>query len=142
MQNTHTTQEILASWRQLRADISHLPVEQQVHAVAEFIAPIPYGARTVDYHSPADWPTPWEILAHRQFCTSSISILAYHTLSMVSDAVLSLDLVDDGNDVYLVPIADNMVINFYPSVLVHRAELSKKASIIRSYSMADIAPVR
>ena len=142
MQNTHTTQEILADWRDLRSGISHLPVEQQIQAVAEFIAPIPYGARTVDYSSPTEWPTPWDILANRQFCTSSISLLAYHTLAMVSDAVLSLDLIDDGGTLYLVVVVDGLVINFYPGVAIPKTELAKRVTIVRSYSRTDVTPVR
>ena len=142
MWNNDTTQEVLSSWRQLRTDISALPLEEQVNAVTAFIAPLPYGARTVDLYASTEWPTPWEILANRQFCTSSISLLAYHTLAMVSDADLSLDLIDDGGTLYLVVVVDGLVINFYPGVATPKTELAKRASIVRSYSGADVTPVR
>ena len=142
MWNNDTTHEVLTCWRQLRTDISALPLEEQVNAVTAFIAPLPYGARTVDLYASTEWPTPWEILANRQFCTSSISLLAYHTLAMVSDADLSLDLIDDGDTLYLVVVVDGLVINFYPGVTIPKTELAQKVSIVRSYSRTDVTPVR
>ena len=61
---------------------------------------------------------------------------------MVSDAELSLDLVDDGVDLCLVAVANGMVINFYPGSLITSDELSKKASIIRSYNKSEIVSIR
>ena len=140
--NDATHEEVLSRWRRLRTDISSLPAEDQVLAVITFIAPLPYGVRTVDLYAPAEWPTPWEILANRKFCTSSISLLAYHTLAMVSDAELTLDLIDDGGTLYLVVVADGAVINYYPGSVISKIELEKKVSIVRSYSRADVTPIR
>lgn len=142
MWNSGTDQAILAHWRQLRADICDVGTEQKISAVAEFIATIPYGTRTLDYYSPDTWPTPWEILAYRQFCASSISLLAYHTLDMVSTAELALDLIDDGDDVFLVPVVDAAVLNYYPGEAVSIGDLPEPTKHLRRYTSADIKPVR
>lgn len=142
MWNSGTDQAILAHWRQLRGDICDVGTEQKISAVAEFIATIPYGARTLDYYSPDTWPTPWEILAYRQFCASSISLLAYHTLDMVSTAELALDLIDDGDDVFLVPVVDAAVLNYYPGEAVAIGDLPETTKHLRRYTSADIKPVR
>lgn len=142
MWNSGTDQAILAHWRQLRADICDVGTEQKISAVAEFIATIPYGTRTLDYYSPDAWPTPWEILAYRQFCASSISLLAYHTLDMVSTAELALDLIDDGDDVFLVPVVDAAVLNYYPGEAVPIGDLPETTKHLRRYTSADIKPVR
>lgn len=142
MWNSGTDQAILAHWRQLRTDICNADTEQKISAVAEFIASIPYGTRTLDYYSPDTWPTPWEILAYRQFCASSISLLAYHTLDMVSTAELALDLIDDGDDVFLVPVVDAAVLNFYPGEAVSIGDLPETTKHLRRYTSADIKPVR
>ena len=142
MWNSGTDQAILAHWRQLRADICDVGTEQKISAVAEFIATIPYGTRTLDYYSPDTWPTPWEILAYRQFCASSISLLAYHTLDMVSTAELALDLIDDGDDVFLVPVVDAAVLNYYPGEAVPISDLPETTKNLRRYTRADVKPVR
>lgn len=142
MWNSETNQEILAKWRQLRMQLADKNTDQQVAAVAEFISKIPYGARCVDYYSPENWPTPWEILAHRQFCSSSISILAYHTLSMVSDQELTLELVDDGNDTYLVTVVNEQVINYYPNEVITKEELANTATVLKVFGTSEIKPVR
>ena len=47
---------------------------------------------------------------------------------MVSDADLSLDLIDDGGTLYLVVVVDGLVINFYPGVAIPKTDLAKKVS--------------
>ena len=142
MWNSGTDQAILAHWRQLRTDICDAEIEQKISAVTAFIAAIPYGTRTLDYYSPDTWPTPWEILSYRQFCASSISLLAYHTLDMVSTAELSLALIDDGDDVFLVPVVGNAVLNYYPGETVPIGELPETTKTLHRYAHADIKPVR
>ena len=48
---------------------------------------------------------------------------------MVSDADISLHLVDDGDDVYLLPEINNKFLNYYPNDLVNRAELAEEIEI-------------
>ena len=142
MWNTATDLEIITNWKQLRTNISCLDLDSQIAQTIKFISSIPYGSRTIDYYTPDRWPTPWEILAHRQFCTSSISLLAYYTLTMVSNADISLHLVDDGDDVYLLPEINNKFLNYYPNDLVNRAELEEEIEILKTYTRDSIKPVR
>lgn len=108
MWNTVHGEDRLILWKKLRADLKDMPLEKQLQEVAKFCAGIPFGARSLDYYSPADWPTPWEILYHGSFCTSSISLLIYYTLAMVPiSAKLDLYLVEDDAGVYLLPVIDD-----------------------------------
>lgn len=138
----YTNQDALASWKRLRVSIASLPLEQQVQGIVEFIAAIPYGSPAIDLHTPSTWPTPWEILAHQQFCPSTISILAYHTLTMVADTITTVDLIEDGTDKYLVTAVDGMVINYYPRCVISRDEMLKQVSIICTYDSSDITSMR
>jgi hypothetical protein len=111
--NTVHGEDRLILWKKLRADLKDLPVDKQLNEVAKFCAGIPFGARSLDYYSPADWPTPWEILYHGSFCTSSISLLIYYTLAMIPIAAkLDLYLVEDEDGVCLLPVVnDQFVLN-------------------------------
>lgn len=111
--NTIHGEDRLILWKKLRADLKDLPLDKQLNEVAKFCAGIPYGARSMDYYSPADWPTPWEILYHGSFCTSSISLLIFYTLALIPvSAKLDLYLVEDDAGVYLLPVVnDQFVLN-------------------------------
>ena len=142
MWNTLTDIEVLASWKKLRTSIKDLSCKEKLQAIAEFSAPIPYGSRTVDYFTPSSWPGPWEILAVRSFCTSSISLLIFYTFVMVDDTDIRLELIDDGQEVYLVPVVDDQfVLNFYPNLVSNYQEVSEKFNLLKVFSKTDIKPV-
>jgi hypothetical protein len=115
MWNTIENGERLRLWKKLRDDLVGKSLENKMAEVAKFCARMPYGSRTLDYYSPEDWPTPWEILFHGSFCTSSISLLMFHTFAL-SDIEESLDLylVEDDEGVFLLPvIANHFVLNYH-----------------------------
>jgi len=106
--------ERLHLWKNLRNDIKDLPIEDQLNVVAKFFASVPFGTRTIDYYSPENWPTPWEIIFHGSLCRSSISLLIFYTFSLLHTAhTLDLRLIDDGDDEYLIPFVDNQFVLNY-----------------------------
>jgi hypothetical protein len=110
--NITPSDERLRLWKSLRKDIASLNLEDQLREIAKFCAAMPIGHRSLDYYAPDDWPTPWEILFHGTFCTSSISLLMFHTLVMVGrDPVLHL--VDDNGELFLLPVIDYQYILNY-----------------------------
>jgi len=113
--NTLSNEERLHLWRQLRNDIKSLTLEDQLEKVAEFCSAMPIGRRTLDYYNPADWPTPWEILFHAEFCKSSVSLIVFYTLSILNNGVQNIELwvVKDNNGDYLLPVIDSQIILNY-----------------------------
>lgn len=84
-----------------------------------FFSKMPYGARTLDYYSPDKWPTPWEILYSGKFCKNSISLLMFYTLTLTgSDNNVELHLINDNEDMYLVPVIDSKYVLNYELVQV------------------------
>jgi len=112
--NNSTPEERIAKWRELREHISTLSEEEQINSIAEFFARVPIGARCIDFYTPDSWPTPWELLYHKLFCASTISLLIYHTLCIaLGEKRVSIVLVDSGDDRFLVPLVDKQrVFNF------------------------------
>jgi len=105
--NNSTAEERIAKWRELREQINGLDEEDQLNSIAEFFASVPIGSRCIDYYTPDSWPTPWELLYHQLFCTSSISLLIYHTLCIaIGEDRVAIVLADTGNDRCLIPIVD------------------------------------
>lgn len=112
--NNSTPEERIANWRELREHISDLEEEEQINSIAEFFARVPIGARCIDFYTPDSWPTPWELLYHKLFCPSTISLLIYHTLCVtLGEERVSIVLIDSGDDRFLVPLVDKQrVFNF------------------------------
>jgi len=107
MWNSSSPEERITKWREFREEIRELSKQEQLNSVATFFARVPVGARSIDFYTPSTWPSPWEILYHKEYCSSSISLLMFHTLELiVKDTELNIVLIDDGRDRFLVPLVD------------------------------------
>jgi hypothetical protein len=106
--------ERLRLWKNLRNEISNQEIEYQLEKISKFCSTMPIGSRSIDYYSTENWPTPWEILYHGSFCTSSISLLIFYTLTLtMPDAQIRLELIEDSYGIYLIPvIEDRFVLNY------------------------------
>jgi hypothetical protein len=112
--NNSSPEERITMWRNFREEIRDLTKEEKLNKVATFFAKFPVGARCIDFYTPADWPTPWEILYHKTYCANTVSLLQYHTLAtMLPKNEISVVLIDDGRDRFLVPLIDKTYILNY-----------------------------
>jgi hypothetical protein len=141
--NTIHGEERLLLWKKLRSDLKSMTLDKQLEEVAKFCANIPFGSRSIDYYSPADWPTPWEILFHGSFCTSSISLLIFYTLSLIPISVkLDLYLVEDDTGVYLLPVIDDQFVLNYELGLVSKFSAACTGiKVIKVYSQKHIKTI-
>lgn len=105
--NNSTPEERIEKWRNFRNGLGELEDEDLLNSIAHFFASVPIGARCVDFYTPESWPTPWEILYDKLFCTSSISLLIYYTLTITLDEDrATIVLIDTGDDLFLAPLVD------------------------------------
>ena len=142
--NTIPNDERLRLWKSLRAGIQDKPLKGQLEEIARFCSRMPFGARTIDYYSPAEWPTPWEILFHGSFCTSSISLLMFYTLDLLNiQNTVELYLVEDNEGIYLLPVIDNrFVLNFELSAVNNYSEIEEKFKILDKYRKEQIKKIK
>lgn len=136
-----SNEERLRLWKKFRNDIKPLPLETQLDEIAKFCQLMPIGHRSLDYYTPQEWPTPWEILFYGSFCTNSISLLMFHTLTMVGrDPVLNL--IDDGGDVYLLPVIDyQYILNYELGKVSSYSALKDNFKILQSFSQEKIKQI-
>jgi hypothetical protein len=141
--NTVSNDERLRLWKALREEIQALPLKDQLEEIAKFCSRMPFGARTIDYYSPREWPTPWEILFHGSFCTSSISLLMFHTLILLNTQhTIELYLVEDTEGIYLLPVIDNQfVLNFELTAVNNYSEIKDKFKILDKYRKEQIKKI-
>ncbi len=138
--NTIPNEERLHLWKKLRDDIKDLALADQMNEVAKFCSKMPFGSRTLDYYTPTDWPTPWEILFSSSFCTSSISLLMYHSLTLLhTPPKVELYLVEDDDGVYLLPIIDNQfVLNYELGTVNNYSEIQTEFKVLQKYTKEQI----
>lgn len=124
--------ERLRLWKKLREDISTLDNTETLDLIAKFCSSMPMGHRSIDYYTPQEWPTPWEILFHGTFCPSSISLLIYYTLILKNpNADIEMILVED-EDVYLLPLIDNQFVLNYELGTVNRySDISTEFKVLK-----------
>jgi len=138
--NTIPNEERLHLWKKLRDDIKELSLINQVDEIAKFCSKMPFGSRTLDYYSPEDWPTPWEILFHGSFCTSSISLLMFYTLTLLNTPpTVELYLVEDDDGIYLLPIINNQfVLNYELGTVNNYSEIQDEFKVLQKYNKEQI----
>jgi hypothetical protein len=138
--NVIPNEERLHLWKKLRDDLKDMTPDAQLNEVARFCAGMPFGSRTLDYYSPADWPTPWEILFHSSFCTSSISLLMFYTLTLIpSPRDAELYLVEDDDGIYLLPVIDNkFVLNYQLGSVNNYLEIEEDFKVLKKYQKEQI----
>ena len=132
--NNIPNNERLHLWKKFRTDLVGLDLDKQMAAVAEFFARVPYAARTLDYYTPSEWPTPWEILFHGSFCTSSISLLMFYTFELShTDHLVELYLVED-DSIYLIPVIDKkFVLNYELGTVNNYSEVEEDFTVLQIY---------
>lgn len=141
--NNSTPEERIIKWGDFRKSIQQMPEREMLNSVAEFFATVPIGARCVDYYTPASWPTPWELLYHKLFCSSSISLLIYHTLCVaIGNERVQIILVDTKDDRFLMPIVDKKYIYNYELGKVNTIEDHPDITVIDSFSNDAIDQIK
>lgn len=136
-------EERLSLWKNLRESLAEKSLDQVLELVAEFFKLFPYATRAIDYYSPQDWPTPWEILYYGLFCTSSISLLMYYTLVLAGvKADLELLLVEDKNSVFMILLVDKkFVLNYELGMISMYSSIETDLRVIKIYTRDQIKKI-
>lgn len=141
--NNSSAEERIQKWREFRDSLADLPEDELLNSIAMFFASVPIGTRCIDYYTPEAWPTPWELLYHKLFCSSTISLLIYHTLClMLDDARVEIILVDTDNDRMLLPIVDKKYIFNFELGKVNNIANHTNIKIIDDFADHNIEHIR
>ena len=137
--------ERLRLWKNLRDNIKSLPLDEQLTEIVSFCDTMPRGSRTLDYYSPDDWPSPWEILFHGSFCISSVSLLMFYTLTLFpNEKKLDLILVEDASaGIHLLLVVnDQFVLNYHYNTISKLDEIGPEFIILKQYKQSEVKPVK
>lgn len=141
--NTISDDERIRLWKKLREDVVDFPINVQLEQIAKFCSTMPFSSRTLDYYSSENWPTPWEILFHGTFCTSSISLLIFYTLTLIPNKEnVELFLVEDKEDIYLLPVVNNhYVLNYHLGEISTYPEIEHNFKVLKQYTESEIKKI-
>jgi len=141
--NKLSNEERLHLWRQLRIDIRSLHPAEQLDRIVEFCSTMPKGRRTLDYYSPANWPTPWEILFHGEFCKSSVSLMIFYTLALLNkEQDIELWVVKDNDGDYLLSVIDSQIILNYEAGKVSKySDICDYFIVMQKFSKEQIKTI-
>ena len=130
-------------WKKLRAEIEDKSIEFQLDSIVQFFKDVPLGTRSVDYYSPDTWTTPWEILFHGSFCTSSVSILMFYTLILANtNHKIELWVVKDNGGDYLLPIIDDQyVLNYSPGEVSSYPDIQDYFIVMQKFPQTQIKTI-
>lgn len=135
--------ERLHLWKQFRNEIKDLSLNSRLEKIAEFCSTIPDGRRTMDYYSPADWPTPWEIIFRGEFCKSSISLIIFYTLALSNGKEqIELWVVKDNNGDYLLPVInDQFILNYEIGKVSNYLDISEYFIVMQKFLKEQIKTI-
>lgn len=138
--NNLSEQQRTDLWRQEREKIGNLNYIDRLSSLSIFFSHVPFGSRTIDFYTPDNWLTPWEILHYGLFCRSSISLLMFHTLTIVDPEInIKLCLIDDKEDIFLVPVVDDtFVLNYIPGEVIKASKLKKSVRVQQTFTKEQI----
>lgn len=143
--NNLSSQERISTWKEFRESIKDLPLDKTLSEVVTFWSTLPLGARSLDYYTPAEWPTPWEILYHGMFCESTSALMMYYTILLTTDldpAEINIWLIDAGGEMFLVPvIKEKYVLNYIPREVVEIDEYKDEFIVRDKFKDTEVKPI-
>jgi hypothetical protein len=82
----------LASWKQIREQISQTPVvDDKIDIALAWWKNSPLQNRVMDWDNSQTWPAPWDLIYQNEYCTSAHSLGLAYTL-LLADAHTFSDL--------------------------------------------------
>jgi hypothetical protein len=140
--NNLTESERIFRWGEFRDSLKPLSANDRLIKLAQFFQSVPIASRQIDYYTPDSWPDPWELLHYGQSCPSSISLLMAYTLKLIGEENFKLLLVDDGTDLYLVPLVnDTHILNYILGEVSLIKTIEKELTVKSTYNVTDLKDI-
>lgn len=125
----------LQSWRTLRKKFNN---SSNICDVVSNVCIVPEKVRYIDYYTPKNWPTPFEIVSEGMFCQSGISIVLAATLidiGFINTKTIRFDVISSQLESIegLVLKVDKQYCNFIPGQISTEEEVQNYGTIFDSH---------
>lgn len=126
-----TFESRLASWNQLRQQVSNLPVETALETINSWWFQAPWRGYHLHWDDRPDWPDPWQLLSDNLFCEVARALGILYTITLLDRADMTdaeLVLTKDDRNLVLVD-KSKYILNWDKATIVntsHAAEIKKR----------------
>ena len=132
-----TGEQRLRAWRNLRHN-SNIAVPQDV---VDYFSLAPLKPRYIDFYTPENWPTVFEIVQEGMFCYSGVCLVLASTLwyfKFTNQNNLHFDVISNHvtGDTGLVLVDENQCYNFLPGEIVCVEHMKKNSTLYDSHIIA------
>jgi hypothetical protein len=127
----------LDSWKRLRDQVAHLPLEEALQAINSWWFQMPWTAYHLHWDDQSTWPDPWELLSDNLYCDVARGLGILYTISMLDRADIAdatLVLTDSGDNLVLVG-KTKYILNWSPDSVVNTFQ---EVKIVRQLKQQQI----
>ena len=135
----------LRSWREFRATIESLPLEQALTQTAEFWARAPFVPYNLDIKDSDSWPDPWTLVEENVYCDIAKCLGIVYTLSLCKhkmDLDIELCVYVDTNTGYEYNLAwinqGKYILNMIDGEIVNKVQIEKTFQQKHRFTAVDL----
>lgn len=135
----------LTAWKDLRHELSDLPLNQAITQLNQFWSPAPFVSYYLAPDSLSNWPDPWTLIAENYYCDIAKALGMLYTIYFTSHKSIDMEIriYYDFNtkDRYNVLWIDNgkYILNYWPYEIVNTEQIEeKKLQLLYSYTKEDL----
>jgi hypothetical protein len=135
----------LRSWREFRATIESLPIEQALTQTAEFWARAPFVPYNLDPDDIAKWPDPWTLVYENSYCDIAKCLGIVYTMSLTGHRKtleVELKVYEDPKTRYVYNLAwfnrGKYILNMIDGEVLNIEQFDKTLKLKKQYSEVQL----
>ena len=135
----------LRSWREFRATIESLPLEQALAQTAEFWARAPFVPYNLDPDDLDQWPDPWTLIMENSYCDIAKCLGIVYTITLTGhrkDFEIELRQYEDPKTRYVYNLAwvnqGKYILNMIDGEVVNTKQFDKTLKLKKQYSEVQL----
>ena len=135
----------LRSWREFRATIESLPIEQALVQTAEFWTRAPFAPYNLDPADPKNWPDPWTLIYENYYCDIAKVLGIVYTIALTShknEATVEIRVYKDPISRHEYNLAwinqGKYIINMIDEEILNIKEFNKALKLKQQFTAVDL----
>ena len=133
----------LRSWREFRATLDLLPIDQALAQTAEYWARVPFTPYLLDPDNPTSWPNPWTMIEENIYCDIAKCLGIVYTVLLTkhrTDLEFEIRTYEDNIRVYNLAWFNQgkYILNMIDSTVVNTKQLNKTLKLNRIYTAVEL----
>lgn len=133
----------LRAWREFRATIESLPIEQALVQTAEFWARAPFVPYNLDPGMPQIWPDPWTLIYENSYCDVAKCLGIVYTISLTKHKTdVEFRIYRDPKTGYEYNLAwfaqGKYILNMIDGEVLNNTQFDKSLKLIKQFSEKEL----